>query len=335
MKTRRFPPLNSLRAFEAAARRGNFARAADELSVTAAAVSHRIKDLEAALAVSLFERQARGVRLTEAGQRYHERIASAFDQIERATVQVAEAPVDGPLTVSMPQSFAQAWFAPRVVSVERRLPGLELKVEGDSRLADLRRGTVDVGLRYGSGVYAGLSSEPMLGDAVTVLGAPALLQRHAGLPLQTLLGQVRLLDDSGIGLGETWSGWTPWLREAGVGPRHALRRSVLSDSAMVVAACRAAAGLCVARVSVAFEAVRQGDLQALLPWRSTEFAYHLVTRPADEGNPRLLAFRAWLLDEIEDFARDVRQHLGVQLARPAERALGTLSSGAGDLPSKG
>ncbi len=315
--TRRTPPLSSLRAFEAAARLGNFARAAEEISVTAAAVSHRIKELETALEVTLFDRHARGVRLTEAGQRYHERIASAFEQIERATVHVADEPVDGPLNVSMPQSFAQAWLAPRVARATQRLPGLVLTIEGDSRPSDLRRGTVDVGLRFGTGTYAGLLSEPLIGDAISVLAAPALLQRHAGEPLVALLERVCLLEDTGLRPGESWNGWPPWLREAGIREHRSLRRLRFSDSAMMVAACRASAGLCVARVSVAFDALRRGELQALLPWRRTEFAYHLVTRPADERNPRILAFRSWLLDEIDDFRREVRRSVHIDLDRPA------------------
>ena len=311
----RTPPLNSLRAFEAAARLSNFARAADDLGVTAAAVSHRIKDLEGALEVRLFERRARGVRLTEAGQRYFERISSAFEQIERASVDVAEAPVDGPLKVSMPQSFALAWFAPRLARLAQRLPGLALTVEGDSRLADLRRGTVDAGLRFGSGVYAGLASRPLMGDAVTVLASPSLLQRLAGQPLSALVRQVHLLEDAGVGPGEAWNGWGPWLGEAGIDPGAALRRLRFSDSAMMVAACQASAGICLARLSVAFDAVRRRELVAMLPWRRTEFAYHVVTRPADDGNPRLLAFRAWLSEEVEDFTRDVRRSMDVSLAR--------------------
>jgi LysR family transcriptional regulator, glycine cleavage system transcriptional activator len=306
-----------LRAFEAAARRGNFARAADELSVTAAAVSHRIKELEAVLDAQLFVRQARGVRLTEAGERYHRGIARAFDEIERATVQVGEASIDGPLKVSMPQSFAQVWFASRAARLVHRWPGLVLNVDGDSRLADLRRGTVDVGLRFGPGVYAGLHSEPLMADAVTVLAAPSFMQRHEGLSLAELLAQAPLLEDTGVAAGEAWSTWGPWLRETGLGTKPGFRRLRFSDSAMMLAACQASAGLCVGRVSVAFAALQRRELQPLLPWRSSEFAYHLVTRPADSDNPRILAFQAWLLEETRDFTDAVAQALGVTLSRSA------------------
>jgi len=313
---RRTPPLNALRAFEAAARRGNFARAADELSVTAAAISHRIRELEAALGVRLFHRQARGVTLTEAGTRYHQRIAAAFDEIERATSQAGEAPVDGPLTVSMPQSFAQAWLAPRVVRLAQLLPGLALTVEGDSRLVDLRRGAVDVGLRFGPGDYAGLTSEWIMGDAVTVVAAPDLLQRHPGASLHSLVHHVPQLEDAGVGPGETWSAWGAWLREAGIRPPPTPPRLRFSDSAVMLAACQASAGLCVARMSVAFEALQRHALRPLLPWRSTDFAYHLVTRPAGETNPRVLAFRNWLHGEMAGFASEVHSAFGVRLARP-------------------
>jgi len=314
---RRTPPRNSLRAFEAAARRGNFARAADELSVTAAAVSHRIKELEAALDAQLFVREARGVRLTEAGERYLVGIARAFDEIERATAQVGESSVDGPLKVSMPQSFAQVWFAARAARLVQRWPGLVLTVEGDSRLADLRRGMVDIALRFGSGVYAGLHSQPLMADAVTVLAAPSFMQRHEGLSFAELLAQAPLLEDAGVAAGEASSTWGPWLREAGVRAQPGFRRLYFSDSAMMLAACQASAGLCVGRVSVAFAALQRRELQPLLPWRSSEFAYYLVTRPADTDNPRILAFRTWLQEEIRDFSDSVARALGVMLSLSA------------------
>jgi LysR family glycine cleavage system transcriptional activator len=305
-----------LRAFEAAARRRNFARAAAELSVTAAAISHRIKELEAALDIQLFVRQARGVELTEAGERYYQRIARAFDEIERATAQVGEASIDGPLKVSIPQSFAQVWFAPRAARLVHRWPGLVLSVDGDNRLADLRRGAVDIGLRFGPGVYAGLHSEPLMADAVTVLAAPSFMQRNEGLPLAELLARAPLIEDASVAAGEAWSAWGPWLREFGLGAKPGLRRLRFSDSAMSLAACQASAGLCLGRVSVAFAALQRRELQPLLPWRSSEFAYHLVTRHSDRGNPRTQAFGVWLREEIAEFAGSVERSLGVTLMHP-------------------
>ena len=317
MNRRRIPPLNTLRAFEASARHTSFARAADELSVTAAAVSQRIKALEDSLDIALFERQPRGVVLTEAGRRYRDSIAAALARIESATAGIDQATVAGPLTVSMPQSFAIHWLAPRLARLADRYPGLELSIEGDSRLIDLRDARADAGIRFGTGSYAGLDSDYLFGDALSVLAPFEAVQALADTRALSLLRVGTLLDDTGTSAGEPWSGWGPWLREAGLRTDRRQRRIRLSDSGMALMACRESAGLCIGRMSIAFEAIRRRELHVLFPWRSADYAYHLVTRPADRDNPRISAFRRWLTEEIDAFVGAVRQTLGVELARPA------------------
>ena len=317
MPRRRIPPLNTLRAFEASARHASFAKAADELSVTAAAVSQRIKALEASLDLALFERRPRGVVLTEAGRRYRDSIAAALALIERATASIDQATVDGPLTVSMPHSFATHWLSPRLIRLADRYPGLELNIEGDSRLVDLRDAQADVGIRFGTGRYAGLDSDYLFGDALSVLAPFDAVQALADTRPSSLLRDGTLLVDTGTSAGEPWSGWPPWLREAGLRIDRRQPRIRFSDSGMALQACRESAGLCIGRMSIAFEAIRRRELRVLFPWRSADYAYYLVTRPADHDNPRITAFRTWLNEEIDDFIDAVRQTLGVELARPA------------------
>ena len=317
MARRRMPPLNTLRAFEASARHGSFAIAAHELNVTAAAISQRIKALEDSLKIALFVRRPRGVVLTEAGRRYRDSIGAALALIERATAALDQPAVDGPLTVSMPHSFATHWLAPRLGRLVEQFPGLELRIEADSRLADLNARQADVGIRFGTGGYAGLHSEYLFGDALSVLASFNTVQALADTRASSLLRDATLLVDSGIGASEPWSGWSPWLREAGL-PIDRPQRSVrLSDSGMAMDACRASSGLCIGRMSIAFEAIRQRELHVLFPWRSADYAYYLVTRRADRDNPRIEAFRRWLVDEIDGFTESVRQSLGVELGHSA------------------
>ncbi|WP_116473456.1 LysR substrate-binding domain-containing protein [Zobellella maritima] len=315
MNRPRTPSLNTLRAFEAAARHGSFAAAAGELNVTAAAVSHRVKELEGSLGVALFVRQPRGVELTEIGRRYRDSVASAFQIIERATAGIDRGAVDGPLVVSTPHSFAQLWLAPRLERLMRRFPGLELSLVGDSRLADLRNGQADLGVRFGSGGYPGLQAEYLMGDAVTVLAPIQAVRARADSRPRALMQSMPLLEDMGIAAGEPWNGWSPWLREAGLRPQG-LQTIRLSDSSMTLAACQRGLGLCVGRLSVSLELLQERRVQALFPWRSTEYGYYLVSRSAEQDNPRVMAFRRWLLAEIDTYVAQVKSTLAVELGRP-------------------
>ncbi|RAR64190.1 LysR family glycine cleavage system transcriptional activator [Onishia taeanensis] len=299
-------PLATLRAFEAAARHGSFSAAADELHVTAAAVSHRIKALEESLGLRLFERKARGVVLTEAGVRYQERIAEAFTLIDRATRELSQPSLDGPLRVSAPQAFLQHALMPRVGELLRRHPGLNLTLIGDNRMADLRAGKVDVAIRFGTGDYPGLSVVPLLDDAITVL-APV----HGDGEYADWRNACFIEDDSALST-EPWSHWHPWWREAGLYAPQELRRLKVSDSGLALAACRKGLGLCLSRLSVAQEAIDHGEVIALRPWRRTEFSYYLVSLPGAADAPRVVAFRDWL----EEALRDLRQAMTAAIPQP-------------------
>ena len=312
---RRLPPLNSLRAFEAAARLGGFSRAADELHVTPAAVSQQVRELESRLGVTLFQRQPRGVRLTAQGEQYFAQVAEALQRVETATARLLRPRIEGPLRLSLPQSTAQFWLAPRLQRLLAESPGLQLQVIGDTRLADLRGGEADLALRFGGGDYPGLSSRLIMGDAASVLGLPDA----ARLRPPALAGAAAphaLLEDLGAGEAEPWLHWSPWLRELRRAELNDAPRIGFSDSGLGLAACRAGAGWCVARLSISLELLVEGSLQAMAPWRATEFAHYLVCRPEQEDDPRIRGFTAWLGDEAQRFAESAQATLGVQVALP-------------------
>jgi LysR family transcriptional regulator, glycine cleavage system transcriptional activator len=311
-------PLASLRAFEAASRHGSFAAAADELHVTAAAISHRIKDLEGRLGVALFERKPRGVVPTEAGRRYHEQIAAALQMIERATAQIDVNAVDGPLTVSTPRSFADHWLVTRLADLKDTLPGLALTLVADSALADLRDGQADVGLRFGQGQYPGLHSEYLCSDAVTVLAPAERVQQSANANTPALLQREVLLADVSALPGEPWSHWQPWVRESGLPHPHLLRYMHFSDSGLAVRAAAAGTGLCIGRLSVVHDLLERRKLRALLPWRTTDFAYYLVCRDAEKDSPRINAFRDWLKAAVAEYATIARDRYSVSLLTGAQ-----------------
>lgn len=302
MPSRRLP-LATLYAFEAAARLGSFRTAAAELHVTPAAVSHRIKALEAELDCRLFLRRARGVALTREGERYRERIAEAFALIERATAELDAPPIDGPLKVSVSRAFSRAVLLPHLKALLSRHPGLRLVLASDDRLADLHRGEADLAIRFGGGHYPGLRAEHLLGDAITVLG-PA-----DDPPATVDWRRARFIEDTGTTAAEPWSHWTPWWREVGLHVPADLERFGVSDSGLALDACRQGLGLCLARLSVAREAMDAGWVRPLLPWRRTEFAYHLVSLPGALASPRVAAFRDWLEETLVPLEREVTKAL--------------------------
>ena len=144
---RRLPPLNALRAFEAAARHLSFTKAAEELYVTQAAVSHQVKALEEALGVQLFRRLNRRLMLTDAGQLYLPALTEAFDGIDAATGRLRADENAGSLTVSVANSLAAKWLLPRLPRFRERHPEIDVEVSAADRLVDFGRDNVDMGIR--------------------------------------------------------------------------------------------------------------------------------------------------------------------------------------------
>ena len=177
--SRRLPPLNALRAFEAAARHLSFTRAAAELHVTQTAISHQIRGLEERLGVRLFRRLPRGLLLTEEAQRYLPPVRDAFDRIAAATEQLAAGGAGGRLTVSVLPSFAAKWLVPRLGRFRAAHPDLDLRISASSQLVDFARDDVDVGIRMGRGGYPGLRVDRLFGESMVPVCSPALLSRCA------------------------------------------------------------------------------------------------------------------------------------------------------------
>jgi LysR family transcriptional regulator, glycine cleavage system transcriptional activator len=296
--SRRLPPLNALRAFEAAARHLSFTRAAAELHVTQTAISHQIKALEERLGVRLFRRLPRGLLLTEAAQRLLPPVRDAFDQIALATERLAAGGAGATLTVSVLPSFAAKWLVPRLGRLRAAHPDLDLRISASSELVDFARDDVDVGIRMGSGVYPGLRVERLFGEALVPVCSPLLREGpHPLLRPEDLAHHVLLHDDD-------YAGWELWLRLAGVPGVLARRGPVFTDSGMVVQAAAEGQGVALARRVLA-----AGDLAAgrlVQPFDVSiphDLAYYLVCPEATAEQPKIAAFRSWLLAESQGEAR--------------------------------
>lgn len=288
------PSLNGLRAFEAAARHLSFKAAAQELFVTPGAVSQQVKGLEEALGRRLFLRLSRGIQLTEAGAMLLPSLGEAFQRISDASDRITGSDIHGPLTVSVLPSFAVKWLVPRLGEFRKRHPEYDVRVSAKAHLVDFSRESVDVAIRLGAGDWAGLKSEwLMAGDLVPVCSPKLLKGRH---PLKTPqdLKHHTLLHN------ESYREWPMWLKVNGVEGVDATRGSSFSDTGMVVQAAIEGQGVGLSRMALAEDDLRSGRLVQPfdLPVPS-ELAYYVVYPESRAGQPKIAAFRNWLMAEAK------------------------------------
>lgn len=294
---RRLPPLNALRAFEAAARLGSFARAGEELAVTATAISHQVKSLEEYLGVVLFDRLPRGLRLTAMGRAYLPELTHGFDQLARAAERLHESELRGLLTVSVLPSFGQRWLVPRLGDFRRRFPEIDVRIQATPRNADFVREGVDVGVRYGVGQYPGLRTRLLMTEEVFPAASPTLLGGAGGLRDWGDLARHTLLHDYTGREDEQWITWRPWLAQAGLATLDLMRGLFYDDSAMMVEAAVQGQGVMIARSALVSDALRDGRLVALFGVRRpADYAYYVVTPEAVADQPRIRAFVDWAVE---------------------------------------
>lgn len=295
---RRLPPLNALRAFEAAARHASFALAAAELGVTPAAVSQQVKALEQQLQVPLFRRQARGLMLTNAGRAYLPGLSEGLDRLAAATAHLQEGQASGTLTITMLASFAAGWLVPRLGNFHRQYPGIDLRIDTTRRLVDFVREDVDLAIRFGAGPFKGLQAVHLLDEELFPVASPALL--HGGAPLTRFedLVQHQLLHDMDAHPNQPWMSWPRWFERAGLPTGPAERGLFFTDSNVLVAAAVAGQGVALGRAPHLGEHLAKGRLVRLFEqsWKS-DWSYHIVAPAAQFKRPLVKALVDWLLEE--------------------------------------
>lgn len=295
----RLPPLNALRAFEAAARHLSFVKAAGELHVTPAAISHQVKGLEEQLGVALFTRLPRGLVLSDAGRAMLPELARGFDHFARAVRGAAAGDVAGELKITMIPSFAHLWLMPRLGRFIATYPDVRLVLLGAIELVDLGRSGIDLGIRYGGGRYPGLWSRLLFTEETFPVCAPALLDGPPPLRRPADLRHHRLLSDWNITRGEAWLTWEAWIQHlglAGLTPDDGLR---LSDSMMLMEAAVRGLGVAIGRTSLAGEHLAAGRLvRPFAVTKPADYAYHVVVPEGGETRPRIRAFVDWLMEEV-------------------------------------
>jgi len=293
----RLPSLNAMRVFEAAARHLSFSRAADELHVTKAAVSHQVKALEEELGLPLFRRLNRALRLTDSGQTLYPAIAEALGLMSAAVARLKRQDQTGVLTVTTLDSVAAIWLVPRLGRFRRAHPEIDVRIATSDDSIDFARINVDLAIRYGAGDWPGLHVERLMTEELFPVCAPSLL--GAGPPLKTPsdLKHHTLIHD------HPRDGWRMWLLAAGVTDIDPDRGPGYHHSNLVLQAVEQGDGVAVARSVLAADALAAGRLvKPFAMSLPSDYAYYLVCPPDHLNRPKVKAFRGWLFAESSESA---------------------------------
>lgn len=297
---RRLPPLNSLRAFESAARWLSFSKAADELFVTPAAVSQQIKQLEDYLGIALFHRMTRAVRLTEDARTVLPLVTEGFDKLAEAVDRLAQDQETGLLTVSSAPTFAQKWLLPRLPDFTEKHPDIDLRLDASLLSRDFERDGIDIGIRLGLGDYPGLHVARVFGEQVSVVCSPKLLEGERPLRTPEDLQHHRLVHVDWGQFSVPLPDWKMWLTAAGLEDMPVKYGPTFTVENMAIEA--AAAGSAVALVSnfAVVEELKTGRL--VRPFElalKAGFSYWLVCPHENMRRAKVKAFSNWLLEEAE------------------------------------
>jgi LysR family transcriptional regulator, glycine cleavage system transcriptional activator len=302
--TMRLPPLNSLRAFEAAARLGGFAVAAEELNVTPAAISHQVKSLEGHLDVQLFHRMARGLALTNAGQELLPNISRGLGHFARAVGALSGGELAGPLVISAVPSFATFWLVPRLRSFMQAFPDINIRILADGPEPDLNLGNVDIRISIGKAVYPGLRTRTLMRDTVFPVCAPSLLNQKPLRRFSDIRHHV-LLHDIDVGPGATLMSWARWFRDARLADSETAGNIDFNDAILLTEAAVRGHGIALARQSLVRDYLESGRLVRPLNISQTaDDDFYAATTEAGAERPRARVFLDWLERQAEDKAAD-------------------------------
>ena len=295
----RLPPLTALRAFDAAARHMSFARAADELNVTPAALSFQIKSLEDHLGQPLFRRLNRAVELTLAGRTLAPGAAEGFETLNSAWRATRRLQDTATLTVTAGPAFTAKWLAPRLYEFARTHPEIELRFAAGLRIMDFERDEIDVAIRFGYDTDPNLYVLPFAQEWVTPVMTPELANRY---PTPESLQNAPLMFDDSISFLNPPCDWKTWFRAVGIdyAPDHGAR---FSQADHAIDAALSGAGIVLGRRALVIKDLHEGRLVA--PYKlalESQARFRFLCPKGNENRPQIKAFRDWMLAEIDKTA---------------------------------
>jgi LysR family glycine cleavage system transcriptional activator len=296
------PPLTALRAFEAAARLSSFTKAARELHVTPAAVSHQIRGLEKYLGVTLFKRTTRRMELTEQGRAAAEQFREGFERLARGVSQLRASDAGASLTLSVTTAFATRWLVPRLGRFMRRFPGIDLKVRAGTQPVDFDQDEIDLAVRIGRGGVAGASAIALFGESVAPLASPSFIRQH-GMRRAADLARVPLLHDDSMRRAGRTTGWAEWLGAARVRTVDATAGIHFDDGHLVLQAASSGRGVALGRLAYALDDLEARRLRVPFgPVLELDLKYYLFVPEGRASEPAIAAVRAWFTQEAASFA---------------------------------
>jgi LysR family transcriptional regulator, glycine cleavage system transcriptional activator len=291
----RLPPLSSLRVFEASARHNSFRKAADELNLTASAISHGIQTLETWLGVELFHRESRGLRLTSAGRIYAPLVNQALSALATATEQLPGRKATGMLSVSSAPTFAAKILLPRLASFAALFPDIRLTIDTSHRLVDLTLDDFDVAIRAGSTEKPASNWTLLASETLVPVCSPRLREQFGGAAVADLLSRAPLIHVTSVSVD-----WNHWFRASGIEPPASIDSGLRVDTIqMAFEAAARGLGVVLGRRPLVDNDIATGRLAPLdaeaIPSGS---GYWLVTSQSEFQKPEVKQFRRWLLSEL-------------------------------------
>ncbi len=299
----RLPPLNSLRAFEAAQRHMSFQKAAEELFVTPAALSYQIRQLEEHLDVKLFNRLNRAVELTCEGRMIAQGVEDSFAMLRRTMMRLERREDSNVLVISAGPAFTSKWLTPRLYRFLARWPDIDVRISASLKKADLVAGDVDIGLRFGTGDYEGCTSVKLLEEWVTPMCSPQLLQGPNGIRTPADLARYSLVhDDTHIHASMfDLPDWKTWVEAAGVADIVNVNKGTHFDIAdHALDAAIAGAGVVLGRTVLADGDIKARRLVTPFDLRlKAEYSFYVVVAENRENEINIKRFTDWIREEAQ------------------------------------
>lgn len=294
MNNKKLPPLNALKAFESAARHLNFTKAADELFVTQAAVSHQIKLLEDFLGIQLFHRKNRLLELTELGQQYFDEIRPLLDQIAGATDRIRLKNSRQILTISVPQTFGMQWLVPRLNDFHAKFPDIEVRIKGVDQDEGLLGKEIDVAIYYGSGKWENVQSIRLAESPLVILASPKFLEKQPLVEPKDLIGKTLLHVFSR-------NKWKRTIEHFGLSEQLDVEQngSMFSHTFMAIQAAMHQQGVAIANKILAQHELEQGNLIEPFPTGLVdEKSFYVVYPPQMADIAKVQSFVSWIVSEM-------------------------------------
>ena len=287
---RRIPSLSALRAFEAAARRGSFKQAADELAVTATAVSHRIRALEDEIGCRLFVRKTRAVELTSAGRSLYSAVREGFDAIAAGVERLRQRSRPS-VKLSTTPAFAAKWLVPRLAAFQAQHPNIDIHVHASNRPVDLSAGTIDLAIRYGQGRYEGMKSTLLLQDRFAPVASPTLkVTSAADLSRRTL---IHFDWEQPLPVDLTWAAWARAAQRSELHTEGGIR---FSDESHAIQAAVAGQGVALLSLVLIEQELKLRVLESPLEPVLDGLAYYIVRREGTRDSAAPIV-EAWLIEQ--------------------------------------